>query len=203
MDGESPRRKPPSFLLPPFLPSSLTSLVQSTFPWPDYSSPHPFFVDQCAPLSPPARFPAPHKQDLVLIDAPCSIKVTPPHTTNLLCSTFLLLLLPPASLAAPPFLSSVFAVPCPALPAFNRSSRFTSRKSRSCYLTRRLWVQQHPSGLNRTAAASLYRGETLKLFCVDVPQLPRSACLLLKDASINWDPHSSRIRPRLHIHPSS
>lgn len=57
-------------------------------------------------LSPPARFPPPHKQDLFLIDVSCSTEVTPPPpntntTSKLLHSTFLLLSLtsslPPCS----------------------------------------------------------------------------------------------------------
>lgn len=39
-----------------------------------------FFVDQCISLS-LARFSPAHEQDLFLIDAPCSIKVTPPPIT--------------------------------------------------------------------------------------------------------------------------
>lgn len=62
----------------PFLPSSL----RAPFPpaWSFLSAATLFFGDQCISLSPPARFPPPHKQDLFLIDASCSIKVTtPPH----------------------------------------------------------------------------------------------------------------------------
>lgn len=103
----------------PFIPSSL----RAPFPpaWSFLSTATPFFVDQCISLSPPARSPPSHKQDLFLIDASCSIKVTsPPPVTFYIplfwCSTTSNL--PPCS-SFP--LTHPFSASCPSPHTFNQT----------------------------------------------------------------------------------
>lgn len=135
MDVKSRCPDAPSFLLtvlviPSAVHSFLPFITQSTFsPWPDHSPPQQALSSLINAF--PYLFlfvsPPPHKQDLFLIDASCSVKVIayPPPPTPRVTFTFHFSA-PFTTSSLPPCWSFAFIHPfsasCPARHVFNRSS---------------------------------------------------------------------------------